>query len=267
METPTASEALDILGLTPSERRIIQTTSKMALNVSNIAASTKVPRTSLLYILNKLEKRKLIRRMRVGKRFFWKSDIYKSMRKLSNIPASSFKSGPNYSSTNSGIVTYHGVNSILNIFEQMANLPKNSRVYGLEPDNSIKYAIRKNKLSDLLKVNENIKKNALIIEGIVHEKSVSTVINELGVTKSRKLFQSFIGRLEDYVKIPDEFADVEAEVWIFNGSAYIINWNKEIAIEITDKDMTSIILAMFSCVKELGTRYSQNKKMEIYSPK
>lgn len=266
--TPTAaSEALDILGSTPAERKIIQAISKMARSVTDIAISTQLPRTSLLYILNKLKKRQLVTKIRVGKRYLWKSDIQKPLRQLSNVSLSSFRSGPIYSNSDTGIIIHKGMNAITAIFEKLKNLPKNSRVYGLEPDNSIKYALRKSKISDLLRINEAIKNNKLIVEGIVHEKSVQTALTELGTTNAKKLFSSFIGRLEDYVKIPDEFANVAAEIWIFSNSAYIINWDKEVAIEIIDKDMVNLLIAMFSCVKESGVRYSQNKKMEIYSPK
>jgi hypothetical protein len=93
------------------------------------------------------------------------------------------------------------------------------------------------------------------------------MLKDLGKEKGQKLLESFIGRLEDYVKVPDDFANVESEIYIFGGNAYIINWSKEIAVSIHDKDMVALLTAMLSCVKEFGERYSQNEKIKRYSPR
>jgi hypothetical protein len=158
----------------------------------------------------------------------------------------------------------YGTPAIVSIFEKIAQLPKNSRLLALQPDNSVRPALEKNSIADLLRINSGIKEKALIVEGVVHEKSVGTILDVLGKEKGQRLFDSFIGRLEDYTKIPDEFANVESEIYVFANTAYIIDWNKEIAIGIHDKEMVALLYAMFSCVKETGSRYSQNTKMKSY---
>ncbi len=252
-------QTMDMMGLTDAERAIITATSQYARSISQISRKTKVPRSSLLYILRKLQERSLVRAVRHenGKWTKWVSTIDKTIRHL------------NYVSHKGDqlVEVYYGSAAIFEMFEKIIILPKNSRLLALQPDSSIRYALRKNKVDDFLRVNKGIKNKALIVEGIVHEKSVGTIVTELGKVNGQKIFESFIGRLEDYVKIPDDFADVESEIYIFGGSAYIINWHKETAVSIHEENMVALLRAMFSCVKELGQRYSQNEKMKLHSPR
>jgi predicted transcriptional regulator len=241
-----------ILGLTKQENKIMWAISDMAKHISDIARITKLPRTSLLYILKNLEKRNLVRSLKNKKYTYWKSNTINAFRMLKN--------------TASEIVVHNGVPAMTTIFDRLINQPRNSRIKGIQPDKSLKFALKKFDSKILNTLNSAIRDNKFIMEGIVHEKSVNNMISDLGHKKAKQVFDSFVGRLEDYVKIPDDFADVESEMYIFGGSAYIFNWNKEIALEINNKDMVALLDAMFSCVKELGTRYSQNKKMEATLP-
>lgn len=241
-----------ILGLTKQENKIMWAISDMAKHVSDIARITKLPRTSLLYILRGLEKRNLVKSLKNRKYTYWKSNTINAFRMLKNVT--------------SNVVIHNGLESIMSIFEQLTNQSYNSRVKCIQPDSSIKYALRKIEASTWKTLNDVVKAKKFIIEGIVHEKSVATILSELGRNDAKRIYESFIGRLEDYVKIPEDFADVESEIYIFGGKAFIVNWNKEVALEIGDENMVELLDAMFSCVKELGIRYHQNRKMEATLP-
>lgn len=264
--TPSTIDELDTLAITTYEEKILRVISIQAHNITEIAKLTKIPRTSLLYIIRKLRRRNLVKVLRRGKRTFYKSDFHQTLKQLGSIhtdPTSTNKS--DYNHAQNGVIVYEDIEAVMNVFERLSNQPRGSRIYGIQPDNSIKFALRKTSVDNWARINNAFKQKEFIFEGIVHEKSVSTIITEVGKEKAVDIFDSFIGRLEDYVKIPDEFANVEAEMYIFGNSAFIINWNKEIAIEIVDKNMVALLLALFSCTKELGQRYSQNQKMEQYA--
>lgn len=235
-----------VLGLNSKEETILKVVMSSPMSVSDIARHSKIPRTSLLYMLKKLCHRGLVAREKRGKRILWKSNSFVASKKISN----------------QDIVIYQGVRSIFQIFEKWTSLPKNTRIAGIQPDKSLRQSLRKNNMADFVRVNESVKRNKIIFEGIVHEKSTASIISEMGKDKARKVFDSFVGRLEDYIKIPNEFADVESEIYLFKGATYIINWDKEIAIGIHDKDMVDLLMAMFLCVKEVGTRYNQGEKMK-----
>ncbi len=239
-----------VLGLKTKEELILSALSSGDKNVSEIARATKIPRTSLLYILTKLKERTLVEDEPKGKSVSWKL-IKQDILDIRSV-----------GSSKNDISISHGAPALLDILNKLVDLPKNSRVQGIQPDISLRNAIKKNSLDDLLRINTALKEHKLIFEGIVHEKSVDTIMADMGKHAASKIFESFIGRLEDYVKIPDEFANVNAEMYIFKGVAYILNWEKEIAIIVNNRDMVALLQAMFSCVKELGIRYSQNEKMK-----
>ncbi len=235
-----------ILGLTKAEQSIMDATGFGSINVSDIARHTGIPRTSLLYMLKKLERRSLVHKTRNGANILWASNAPAAIGELRN----------------SKFTIYEGTTALWSIFDKITALPKNARLQGIQPDRSILNVVRKIPLDKLLRLNASIKKKAIITEAVVHEQSVNSITKALGTSGAKELFKSFVGRLEDYAKMPDEFANVESEIYIFNSSAYILNWNKEIGIGIHDKDTVALLTAMFSCVKEYGVRYSQNARME-----
>lgn len=238
---------IDILGLTKYEIKIIETISNIGKKVSTISRITKIPRTSLLYILKALEKRRLVAPVKIGKYTYWKSNTINAFRILKN--------------SKSDVIIYDGLEEVLTIFDKLTEQPMHARVQGIQPDKSITSLLKKMPLERAVEINKKIKSKKIIMEGIVHEQTPSSILDEFGKKYAEAIFNSFIGRLEDYVKIPDDFADVESEMYIFGGSAFIINWNTETGIEIHNKDMVALLSAMFACTKELGFRYSQNQKM------
>jgi len=269
-----SDEIFNILGLSEPEKRVIQATSKMARSASSISRAAKVPRSTLPYMLAKLERRHLLTSMGTGrKKVTWKSDMRRVQRCFYSEYLKGNSKRSDVANENPPITVHHGHDGILEIFEAMIQMPKNSRVIALQPDNSIRHALQHVPVEEWVEIDEAIKRRKYIVEGLVHEKSVQTVIDVVGKANAQKIFDSYIGRLEDYVKIPEEFANVDAEIYVFGGSAYLIDWVEEIAIGIHDKNMLALLLAMLSCVKELvGTRYSQNEKMRKrlappYSPR
>jgi len=64
---------LNSLKLSKNEKAVLDVLEKQKLgqNVSKIAASARVPRTTSIYILRKLERWKIARRVKIGKRHHW----------------------------------------------------------------------------------------------------------------------------------------------------------------------------------------------------
>lgn len=80
----------DLFGLNPAEKKIIKSLTKLAKNSAVISRHTEIPKTSLTYILRKLEKRKLIIKIEKGKKVYWKSNLPKIMRFISNLDTSKY---------------------------------------------------------------------------------------------------------------------------------------------------------------------------------
>ena len=67
--------------------------------------------------------------------------------------------------------------------------------------------------------------------------------------------------MADYTVFSDEFFNYDAEIWIFKTTTLIINWKEEVAIEITNANMTGFLKDMFEFVKVGGSKLDHNKAM------
>lgn len=244
-------ETYRLLGLNSVEIKIIEAISLQEHDISSISRITKLPRTSLLYILKKLQKRDLVANIKTKKRRSWKSSLGESLNKLKSPDPSIY-------------TFYKGREELFSVFEKIIDLPRYSRICAIQPQTSLRYALEKLPYDFAIRLNNSIKKNKIIVEGIVHEESIDTISSQFNRKEAEGIFKSFVGRLEDYVKIPHEFINIDSEIYIFQNSAYILNWNKEIGLGINDPAMVSLLTGMFSCVKDLGKRYYQSQNMKKF---
>ncbi len=78
------NDEFKLLGLKPSEKKIVVAVSKMGKTVSQISRHTGIPRTSILYILKGLADKKYVRLLEIGKGKFWRSNIPKILTYIKN---------------------------------------------------------------------------------------------------------------------------------------------------------------------------------------
>lgn len=254
MQKEIDSDLARITNLSKKERLVLDAlpyfdVTGQGLSLSELSRKTKIPHSTLPHTLFLLKERGFVTTRKVGKRTRYFENITGALQITPTI------------SKFTALNTLHGYKNIISIFERLASLSPRQRISGIQPDRSLQNAFRKLPLNYLLKLNTIIKSKGLIVEGIVHEKSVGTISKYFGQKDARKIFDSFVGRLEDYTRIPNEFSDVGSEIYLFKNSANIINWETETAIVITDQSMVQLLKAMFDCVKAEGTRYSQSEKM------
>lgn len=250
------SDLARIANLSQKETNILQSLpyydpSGSGISLSELARKTRIPHSTLPRYLSMLKARGFVISRKIGSRPRYFENVSGALQMVPSVQK--------YRTVH----TLHGYKNIISIFERLAALSPKQRLSGIQPDKSVQNVFKKLPLNYLLKFNKTIKSKGLIVEGIVHEKSVETVQKHFG-KNARKVFDSFVGRLEDYTKIPDGFSDVGAEIYIFKNSVNLINWETETAVVITDQSMVQLLKAMFDCVKAVGTRYSQSEKMKKY---
>jgi sugar-specific transcriptional regulator TrmB len=265
-----------ILGLNKEQSLIIKSLAVDSKNISQIASEANIPRTSILAHLRKLEKRQIVAKDFHGKRAYWRVNdldviersFYKNLAEL-KINNSNNHTKILQSSENVQITYHHGVKSIYQIWDEISGLPKHTRIYGIQPDTSFNMAIKNGlaemSLKKLIEINDRIRKNEIIIEAIVHEKSVETLASiiqeKIGVKGVAEFFESFQGRLTDTVKLPDGFLDTNAEIYIAGSALYIVSWKDLYAITIRDYDLVLLCRGLFDSLKHLCERYDQGAKM------
>jgi sugar-specific transcriptional regulator TrmB len=78
-------DELEVLGLNPSQKKIILVVSKMGRSVAQIVRLTEISRSSVVYMLQKLHEKSFVFPVTVGKKKFWRSNIPKVLLKIKNI--------------------------------------------------------------------------------------------------------------------------------------------------------------------------------------
>jgi hypothetical protein len=80
--------------------------------------------------------------------------------------------------------------------------------------------------------------------------------------KYKDSVKSLEGRMADYTFFADDVFNHNAELWLFKNTSLLINWHEEVAIEITNKSMTSFLKDMFEFVKKGGHKVDHNQAMK-----
>ncbi len=166
-------------------------------------------------------------------------------------------------SPSSKIYLYNGKNQAINVLRDVSNLPKYSRIYGIQPEASIIGAINKNNLDDIIIFNKKINQSRHIVEGVIHEKGTETMVQSLSPADKKKLLESFSGRSADTAKLPEGFLNnTKAEIYLYdNKKIALVNWYEDFAVIIENKDVFDLLIEMFKSTKYMLKKYDQNEKI------
>jgi DNA-binding Lrp family transcriptional regulator len=243
-------DKVKMLDLSKSDILILKELNRNPLPIADLAVSTNIPRTSLYYMLSKLQARGLVKKIRENKKSIW------------NLLDSSLFEEVSTENISPQIKIYKGTDKLLNVFWEIAEIPPKSRFYGIQPKSSIVEAINKSSLEEIIRFNDLVKKKDLIVEGVIHEKGTSEMLKSLSEENKRKLLESFGGRSADTVKLPSNYLEnTKAEMYMYQGKLAIMNWKEEFAVVIKNKDVFELFMEMFKSTKYLLKKYDQNEKI------
>jgi hypothetical protein len=260
------SEIAKILGLDKEEILILQKIGTEPLRIADISKETRIPRTSLYYMLPKLKDRKFITQIKINGKVYWKKNSdehilssYKGIiESLSNNTIGTTKT----ISKESQITIHIGASNLETVFFDMLKLSPKNRVYAIQPGISLLEVIKKMPIEHAILFNKEIKRKQIIVEGIVHERSLDAIEKVLSKEDSKKLFESFGGRAADTSKLPEDFLDTtKAEIYLYDGKVALMNWYEEFGVVIKNKHIYNLVIEMFKSTKYLLQRYDQNEKI------
>jgi len=260
------SETAKILGLHKEEVLILQKLEDEPLRIADISTYTKIPRTSLYYMLPKLEDRKFITQTKSGKKIFWKKNsdehILNSYKKIIETFSNNTIGITKTISKESQITILVGTPNLESVFFDMLKLPPKSRVYAIQPGISLLGVIQKMPLEHAVLFNRKIKQKQIIVEGIVHEKSLDDIERIINKEDAKMLFESFGGRSADTSKLPEDFLNTtKAEAYLYDGKVALMNWHEEFGVVIKNRHIYNLVMEMFKSTKYLLQRYDQNEKI------
>jgi hypothetical protein len=110
-------------------------------------------------------------------------------------------------------------------------------------------------------INEQIKKNKVIVEAIIKEDSFTTYLNEYKHDKvmQRKILESFHGRMNSSTFVSKKYLNCGSEIYFDDKEAYLYNWKSEVGIRIANKDMVDFLHEMFEFTKGYGKKDDLNR--------
>ncbi len=256
----------EVLELKTAELKVLKVLEE-ALNITQIAEKTDIPRTSLNYMLSKLKSRGLAKRQ--GK--LWVSVtqqelsyIFRELYEQSLIVNDTDEHKIHVSSSrNTGVILYHGHKNMISLYRRMLKLNKHERLSILQPNQSTELVLKKFPLEELNEINRYIQQNGVIVEAVLHENAIPhyfETLKKTGKTNEtlRDIAQSLTNRTADTTYIPKELLTFKSELYIMDDIALILNWDQEMGIEIKNQDMVGLLKQLFEFVKSHGKKVDQN---------
>lgn len=237
-------------GLVPYEQLILNVLVEPS-TLAGIQRLTNLPRSTAEYNLKKLKLKKLIEEKIKGKRtlYFKKNTAEHSSDQvypLLRLP---------------GITIYRGKESIELLWKEITKKPKGSRLIGIQPRKSFSEALKKAKKSEVKSISQEITDKPFIFDAIVHEDMARNIFRNYD-HDAKDVAKAFTGRLEDLVKVPQDFLDEKAEMFLIGDEIFLMDWYKEFAVKISNKHMYDLFTSIFYAVKAYGKRYHQGKFIE-----
>lgn len=265
-------EESKLLGLTTKEKRLLDGLSATPINVSDLARTTKIKRTSLYSLLEHLLDRGLASKTRLGRRWYWYATPAKQLQEKLFSLAENHRATDETREHEVGIIAsqeseykiYRGKNKLITIYKELANLPRHSRLYGIQPNISVRTVLKHLPEKDLVIINESFKKRNIIVEALLQEDFLTAYADILKPKKKsgQDILQSYGNRLAITTYIPSGTLNFDSEILFYGNIVLFMNWQELVAIVIKNKDMVGIMKALFELAKLSGNRVDQNPQVE-----
>jgi len=256
-----ANNELKILGLSAKEIAIIKRLKQTnSLKVTNLARLTRIPRTSVEFLLKKLNKRGLVEKVKIRNHYEWQ--------KVDDaILATKFRQLINNLDFYSEVIgKIEDKSIIIEVFRSKAKIIEAAtkilkfnpayRVYYIQCAASAKYQMEKFPKQFVLEFHRKLKKSGIIMEVITAE-SILPYFNSL----SKKELQSHLGRPLITYLVPDQFVDFGADIIIHKNLIIILNYDDESVIYIKNKLFASIFANLFELIQSYSKKYDLNEYM------
>ena len=265
-----SNKSLCFLGLDEKEMQVLEAF-ETAKSHGQAAKDTIVPRTTVAFITDRLIKKGLVLPVKHGKRFLYVAINEEQLRgrlkqMLGEIQATANeRKGAQIRISKESQFTIHvGIKEVIEAYSRIAALNKDTRIKAIQSYKSWITIVEKLGPEGLIRFNQYVRDNNLIIDGILQDKQYKwygEYLKEHPQPKSVDTAESLGSRMADYTLVPSEFFDVHSEIWIFRTTVIIINWRDEVAIEITNDQMMAFLRDMFEFVKQGGRKINHEEEL------
>lgn len=220
-------EAIKLLGLSKKEDKIVAfLTGILHSTVTDISLETKIPRTTVHFLLNKLAKRDLVEKVAINGHYEWKifskTDFSQKLRKLLSDFESKTDILGGIEGQGIGVEVYRGKEKIKEIYKNFLKVGSNERIYIVQGNKSAKRALEKIEKEYFFDFHKAFKKKDIIMEGVIGESTLD-IFKRLTI----KELESHANRLIVTHIVPDQFVDFDIDIIIYGNYVFIINIEEE----------------------------------------
>lgn len=261
---------LKMFGLTDTETAILKAAASLK-NVKEIVEFTGISRTGVNYCLTGLIDKGYINiTRRDGIKYYeaikpeaLNATILKTLGTVVGFQTRT--KGARVDLDNRGEFIIHvGLDEVIPAYERIATKSKDIRIRAIQHHRSWNELLKKITPERLKKFNDAVKKNHLIIDGVLNESAYKAYYDEImsDPVQNKAAVESLSDRMADYTVFPDKFFNYDTEIWIYRNTTLAISWRQETATEIRNADMTGFFRDMFDLMKMAGRKIDHNKLMK-----
>lgn len=247
------------LELTPEETKIIQVLGgDKSLTPTELANQTGIKRTTVNFLLNKLLGRGIIKKQKVVGHYEWRladenylAEKINSLYGFFNLSLSQAL----IKLPDIGVEIFKSQTAIEDAYRQSLKINKNSRVYAIQGNKSIK-AQKSLSHKYLNSIQNQFKQKKIILEGIIGKKSLA-YFDDLPLS----LLKDYENRLVVAYLINDELIDFDMDILILDKEVILINFEKKLVVKIKNDSIRTVIKALYETMKFSAKKIDLNAYM------
>lgn len=211
--------------------------------VSKISRATSIPRTTVHFLLKKLAERGLARKERVEGHYEWSLDS--SATHLFTIPKTDI------------VDIQFGLSNFKRLYKRLSESPRGERIVAFQGNQSAQIALAELSNEFFSRMHESMKKRKIVIEGVIGESTLS-LFEKLTSSSLR----SHWGRATIVHVVPDHYISFDADIFSVKDKLFLFNFEKEIAITITNPAITSAFHSLLTFMLEHSEQINLNDHIQ-----
>lgn len=218
---------------------------------ASISRVTKVTRPAVYDILKKLmERRLVVSRITNGKKRWQLAEVSQLEEVFYDAKKFLFRFSEGreevYGLSDATVVIHRGEESIKELMSNMFVDHKSERLLGFQGNVSTVGWDKIFSTKETNVINNKIKKNAYIVEGVLPKGWFETQVKALGIDWAKE----FEGRTARINAIDESYFNHGGQIFIFKKSLYLLALNEEIIIEVRNSEIQKMILSIFEFIQD-----------------
>ena len=231
--------------------------------ISALGKKTGMPRTTLYTFIEKLSKRGLVHKVRVGNHDEWEilapDALYRKVKRSvhdlkESLPELEKAYGAENTTKNRPIVAYYETHEgMKKAYETILKLPKGERVYSIEGVRSVEAKLKHLRKDYVLEWQEAFKKKGVIIEALTGEGALS----ELKKMDEAHLRAQF-GKAVIAGLLPDEYMEFGADMFCFQNTVIIAIPARDTVVVMQNQEIAALFKGLFRIAQDASRKIDLN---------